>query len=136
MIGTRCIKTWSAAKGAVVLSSAEAELYWMIEGVARAKGLRSSAEEMGFGEMSNVVHLGTYSSAAKSFFSRRGLGKMQHLERTDFWLQKGQGGEGGGPGETGAENPADLMIGVLTFDKVEDRFGGTSRYMEKGKGAI
>ena len=60
----------------------------MIEGVTRAKGLLSLASEMGFRDLSNVVHLGTDSSAAKSFVCRRGLGRMRHLEIRDLWLQK------------------------------------------------
>ena len=60
----------------------------MVEATCRAKGLRSLAREVGFGELSNVVKLGTDSSAAKSFVNRRGLGKMRHLEIRDLWLQK------------------------------------------------
>ena len=38
MLGGHCIKTWSATQGAYALSSAEAELYGMVEAVTRAKG--------------------------------------------------------------------------------------------------
>ena len=75
-------------QGAYALSSAEAELYGMVEGVARAKGLKSMVSEMGYRELSNVIYLGTDSSAAKSFVCRRGLGRMRHLEIRDLWLQK------------------------------------------------
>ena len=61
------IKTWSSSQGAVALSSAEAEFYAIIEGVTRAKGLISLVSEMGYSGISNVVVLGTDSSAAKSF---------------------------------------------------------------------
>ena len=88
MLGNHCIKTWSASQGPYALSSAEAEFYAMIEAVTRAKGLLSLAGELGFHGLSNVVYLGTDSSAAKSFVSRRGLGKMRHLEIRDLWLQK------------------------------------------------
>ena len=37
MLGDHCIKTWSATHGAYALSSAEAELYAMVEGVARPR---------------------------------------------------------------------------------------------------
>ena len=87
-IGDHCIKTWATTQQAVALSSAEAEFYAMIEGVTRAKGLLSLAVELGFKGLSNVVKLGTDNSAAKSFVSRRGLGKMRHLETRDLWLQK------------------------------------------------
>jgi hypothetical protein len=66
MLGEHCIKTWSCSQGAYALSSAEAELYAMVEATCRAKGLRNLALEVGFGELSNVVKLGTDSSAASS----------------------------------------------------------------------
>ena len=66
------------------MSNAEAEFYAMIEGVACAKGLLTLASEMGFEGLSNVGHLRTDSSAARSFVSRRGLGKMRHLEIRDL----------------------------------------------------
>jgi hypothetical protein len=46
MLGGHCIKTWSATQGAFALSSAEAELYAMVEAVTRAKGLMSLAQEL------------------------------------------------------------------------------------------
>ena len=70
MLGSHCINTWSSTQGAYALSSAEAELYAMIEGVTRAKGLVSLAGELGFKVGVNVIRLGTDSSAAKSFVSR------------------------------------------------------------------
>ena len=125
MIGKHCIKTWCATQGAVALSSAEAEFYAMVEGVTRAKGLLSLALEMGFVDLSNVVHLGTDSSAAKSFVSRRGLGKMRHVEIRDLWLQKevreGKVEVSKIPGE---ENPADLMTKILSSKTVESRLLG------------
>ena len=85
MLGSHSIKTWSASQGATALSSAEAEFYAMIEAVLRAKGLLSLASELGFSNLSNVVKIGTDSSAAKKIVSRRGLGKMRHLEIRDLW---------------------------------------------------
>ena len=64
MLGKHSIKTWSASQGAIALSSAEAEFYAMIEDVLRAKGLLSLASQLGFNASSNVVKIGTDSSAA------------------------------------------------------------------------
>eukprot|EP00973_Karenia_brevis_P077395 10751747-Karenia_brevis.AAC.1 len=97
-----------------LLSSAEAELYAMVDAATRAKGLVSLAKEVGFEDLSNVIELGTDSSAAKSFVCRRGLGRMRHLEIRDLWLQKdvydGKLVVHKVPGE---ENPADLMTKIL-----------------------
>eukprot|EP00973_Karenia_brevis_P017307 2374449-Karenia_brevis.AAC.1 len=67
MLGDHCVKTKSAGQGACALSSAEAELYAMVEGVSQANGLFSLAKEVGFQELSTedlivvllkVLHVG------------------------------------------------------------------------------
>ena len=88
MLGKHCIKTWSTTQGSVALSSAEAELYAMVEGVTRAKGLASVARELGFLGVSRAVWLGVDSSAAKQFVCRRGLGRMRNLGIRNLWIQK------------------------------------------------
>ena len=116
------IKTWSVTQGAYALSSAEAEFYAMIEGVTRAKGLVSLAAELRFKGLSNVVKLGTDSSAAKSFVCRRGLGRMRHLEIRDLWLQK-EVAEGRLEVSKvlGTQNPADLMTKILNTGEITER---------------
>ena len=131
MLGSQCIKTWSAKQHAFALSSAEAELYAMIEGVTRAMGLLGLARELGFEELSNVSHLGTDSSAAKSFVSRRGLGRMRHLEIRDLWLQKEvREGRVEVSKIKGVENPADLMTKILGFGDVVERLKGMNIRVE------
>ena len=121
-MGGHTIKTWSVTQGAIALSTAEAELYAMVEGVTRAKGLVSLARELGFVGVSTTVKLGTDSSAAKSFVSRRGLGRMRHLDIRDLWLQKEVAD---GLVEVvklpGVQNPADLMTKMLSWREVMDR---------------
>ena len=135
MIGNHCIKTWSATQGPYALSSAEAEFYAMIEGVTRAKGLLSLVSEMGFGGLSNVIHLGTDSSAAKSFVSRRGLGRMRHIEIRDLWLQKEvREGKIEVSKIRGDSNPADLMTKVLGIKDIIQRLGGMNIRMEVAEG--
>ena len=136
MLGKHCVKSWSASQGAFALSSAEAELYGMIEGVTRAKGLLSLAGEMGFHGLSNVVYVGTDSSAAKSFVCRRGLGRMRHLEIRDLWLQK-EVSEGRAEVSKvlGAENPADLMTKVLAMGEIRERLKGMGMWMKGDKGS-
>ena len=122
MIGNHAIKTWSASQGAYAMSSAEAEFYAMIEAVTRAKALRSLAGELGFKELSNIVHIGTDSSAAKSFVNRRGLGRMRHLEIRDLWLQKEvRDGKVEVSKIRGEQNPADLMTKILGLQDIRTR---------------
>ena len=80
------------------------------------------ADEIGFKGMSNVVHLGTDSSAAKSFVSRRGLGKMRPLEIRDLWLQKEvREGRVEVTKIPGTSNPADLMTKILGVADIAER---------------
>ena len=134
MLGDHCIKTWSATQQAYALSSAEAELYGMIEAATRAKGLLSLACELGFRDLSNVVHLGTDSSAAKSFVCRRGLGRMRHLEIRDLWLQKevrdGRVEVSKIPGD---QNPADLMTKILGTSDIDNRLKGMNIRADRGR---
>ena len=87
----------------------------MIEAVTRAKGLLSLAVELGFSEISNMVHLGTDSSTAKSFVSRRGLGKMKHLEVRDLTVAEGKVVVSK---VQGVENPADLKTKLLSLEEI------------------
>ena len=94
----------------------------MVEAVTRAKGLRNLAVELGFVEVSNTIQLGTDSSAAKSFVSRRGLGRMRHLEIKDLWLQKEVAdGKLVVDKVEGIHNPADLMTKILSVKEIVDR---------------
>ena len=132
MLGVHCIKAWSATQGTYALSSAEAELYGMVEGATRCKGLVILAREFGFGGLSLSFELGTDSSAAKSFVNRRGLGKMRHLQVRDLWLQK-KVRQGGIVIHKvlGVSNPADLMTKILNIKEVEERLEGMNLKIEK-----
>ena len=122
MLGGHCLKTWSSTQGAIALSSAEAEFYALVEAVLRAKGLITVALELGFTSLRTEVKAVTDSSAAKSFLTRRGLGKMKHIEIRDLWLQeevlKGQVEV---MKVLGTENPADLMTKFLNVAEIRAR---------------
>ena len=85
-LGEHCLRTWSSTQGAIALSSAEAEFYAMIDGALRAKWAQTVLCELGV-PASPVAELCVDSSAAKSFVSKRGLGKMRPIEIRDLWLQ-------------------------------------------------
>ena len=68
------------------------------------------------------MQLHTDSSAAKSFVSRKGLGKMKHLEIRDLWLQREVAlGKVGVNKVDGTKNPADLMTKYLRKEEIESR---------------
>ena len=82
---------------------AEAEYYALVEGATRSLGLQSMMRELG---LRKDIFLQTDSSAAKSFASQRGLGRMRRIEVKDLWLQEAicrsrQGYQGEGNRESG-----------------------------------
>ena len=79
------LATWSVTQPGQALSSGEAEFYAMVEAVIKGKWLRGLASELGWGELGSVIKVRTDSEAARSFVSRRGLGRMRHLEIRDLW---------------------------------------------------
>ena len=134
MLGIHFTKTWSVTQGAYALSSAEAEFYAMIESVVREKGLRNLAKEIGFLDLENVVHVGTGSSAAKSFVGRQGLRKTKHLEIRDLWLQKEvRDGKVIVSKVLGTENPSGLGTKILNTGEIAERLAGMSLEAVLGK---
>ena len=84
MIGRHLLRTRSSTQPSIAMSSAEAEYYALVEGATRSLGLQSMMRELG---LKKNISLQTDSSAAKSFASQRGLGRMRHIEVKDTWLQ-------------------------------------------------
>ena len=135
MIGDHCLKVWSSTQGALALSSAEAEYYSMVEGVIRMKGLQAIGRELGVegseerialewieGKDGVEMELLVDSSAAKSFVSRRGMGKMRHMEVKWFWLQEEvKKGKVVVLKVKGEKNPADIVTKYLTMKELKDR---------------
>ena len=121
VLGQHCLRTWSSTQGAIALSSAAAEFYALIDAVLRAKWAQSVLGELGV-PISPVAEACTDSSAAKSYVSKRGLGKMRHLELRDLWLQR-EVGEGKVVIRkvAGEENPADAMTKFLGRSALHER---------------
>ena len=84
MLGNHCLRSWSLNQSAIALSSAEAEYYVMVEGATRGLGVKTVLSELG---VSAELVMFTDSSAAKSLASRRGVGRVRHIETRWMWLQ-------------------------------------------------
>ena len=84
MLGGAAVKHWSRTQKTRAMSSGEAEYYALVTGCAEALGMKSVAEDMGFDV---EVTMWTDSTAGKSVASRRGLGKMRHVELKYLWVQ-------------------------------------------------
>ena len=136
LMGGHCLRTWSSTQSAIALSSAEAEFYALIDAVLRAKWMQRVLEELGV-PVSPIAEAFTDSSAAKSFVSKRGLGRMRHLELRDLWLQR-EVGEGKVLVRkvAGDRNPADAMTKFLSRSLLQERLGSLNIDLEWVFGSV
>ena len=80
------VKHWSRTQRSRALSVGEAEHYALVTGSAEGLGIQSLANDMGY-EV-KVAVIWTDSNTARSMASRRGLGKMRHMELRYLWVQE------------------------------------------------
>ncbi len=83
-LDSHCVKTYSLTQDAIALSSGESEFYGIVKAAAQGLGIKGLMTDMG---LSMELRVNTDSSAAKSIASRRGCGKVRHLETRELWLQ-------------------------------------------------
>jgi len=78
------IRSWSSTQAVIALSSGEAEYYGLVRGAPIGMGAQSMLRDMG---VDCRVRVSTDASAAKGIASRRGLGKVRHIEVNQLWVQ-------------------------------------------------
>ena len=118
MLGSHCVKTYSLTQDAIALSSGESEFYGIVKAATVGLGIKGLMMDMG---LSMELRVNTDSSAAKSIASRRGCGKVRHLEVRELWLQdRVAKGELQVKKVRGEDNLADILtkhVGRETLDK-------------------
>jgi len=77
MWGDHIIKSWSKTQSVIALSSGEAEYYGMVKGASEGLGIQSVLRDF---EINVMLTLKSDASAAIAIASRRGLGKVRHIE--------------------------------------------------------
>ena len=77
------MKTYASTKPLITLSVGEAEYYGIVKG--ECLGLQSLFKDLG---VDVEVQINTDSSTGKSVASRRGAGKIRHLDTRDLWIQE------------------------------------------------
>ena len=147
MLGEHCIKTWSCTQDPLAMSSCEAEYYALsegaleaardklattVEGATRALGAQAVAKELGVEVGDLVVELATDSSAAKSFASRRGLGRNRHVEVKWLWLQTAVAqGRFKLQKILGATNPADICTKYQSLRDMREKLDRVNVQIEE-----
>ena len=83
--GDHLLETYSSTQQIVALSTAESEYISITKGAAHALEVRSAMVE--YGMTFNVV-CETDASAARAMATRRGVGRVRHLDARLLWLQQ------------------------------------------------
>ena len=83
MLGQHLIGSWSSTQVVIALSSGEPEYYGLVRGSSIGLGIRSMLRDMG---VQSRVRVYTDASAARGIASRRGLGKVRHIEVHQLWV--------------------------------------------------
>ena len=83
--GAHTVKTSSSIQSTVSLNSGESEYYAIVKGAAYGLSIQALLRDWGI-EVS--LRLVSDSSAARSFSSRRGLGRQRHVQTRFLWVQE------------------------------------------------
>ena len=131
LYGSSVIKAWSNTQKCVALSSGEAEYYGIVRGSAMGIGIRNMYEDLGV-VVGIVVR--TDASAAKGIASRRGAGKIRHIEVAQLWVQeKVATGEIKLVKVSTSENVADALTKYVTGDGIRMQIEGAGMEVATGR---
>ena len=83
--GSCLVAHWSRTQVSVALSSAEAEMNASVEAACEAIGMKQLCGHLG---MPVIIKMFGDSSSMKGTLSRKGSGKVKHLETRQLWLQE------------------------------------------------
>ena len=134
MMGSHLIKGWSVTQAVIALSSGEAEYYGIVKGASVGLGVRSVLKDLG---CSTRLVVCTDSSAAKGMASRKGLGKVRHVEVNQLWVQeKVSSGEVELRKVEGQSNLADALTKHVDGEGVSKHMSGTNQHYAFGRHVI
>ena len=85
MVGSHLLKSWSSTQTPISLSSGEAEFYGVVRAASVAMGYAAMMEDLG---TPLPVRVWTDSSATIGICSRRGLGRLRHVDTQCLWVQQ------------------------------------------------
>jgi hypothetical protein len=131
MLGSHCIKTWSSTQDIIALSSGEAEYYGLVRGASQAIGIKSMLHDMG---VDVDIELNTDASAAKGIASRKGVGRVRHIEVHQLWVQeKVSRGEIVINKVRGEDNIADILTKFVDREKIDQAIKSAGLERREGR---
>ena len=131
MLGRHHVKGWSLTQGVIALSSGESEFYGIVKGSSVGLGIQSILGDLG---VRVALRVYTDSSAAKGIASRRGLGKVRHIEVNQLWIQeKVSDGTVDLKKTPGEYNIADALTKHVGRDILEKHLDNTFQHASLGR---
>ena len=131
MRGDHLLKHWATTQNAITLSSGEAELTWVVKGVAEGLGLQSLLLDLG---VSAEIEVHADSAAAIGICRRSGIGRVRHLAVCQLWVQeKLREGAFRLFKVAGAENPADLLTKYQPANVIQEHTARMGVFREEGR---
>ena len=132
MIGSHFLKGWCRNQASVTLSSAESELVAMCKTSAEALGILAMMKDLGEEAMYATVYAD--SSAALAIASRKGSGKLRHINVGLLWLQEKESQEELVFAKVvGADNPADAMTKGVKAETLDKHVTSMSQQFPEGR---
>jgi hypothetical protein len=133
-LGSHTVKTWSTTQAVIALSSGEAEYYGLVKGGGVAIGAKNMLRDLG---VSVNIELKTDASAAKGIASRRGTGKVRHIEVQQLWLQeKVANGDIVVQNVNGEDNQSDALTKPVDGSHIDRHICDTCQEVLSGKHSI
>ena len=83
--GGHVLKSWATTQTVIALSSGESEFYSIVKGSSQSLGLRSLMRDLNLEASIKVL---TDATTGKSIGSRRGLGRVRHIDVANLWVQE------------------------------------------------
>ena len=134
MVGSHCVKTWSATQKSITLSSGEAELVAAVKMSTELLGILQLLADWGVVKEARVY---VDSSAAIGITQRKGAGKLRHVKVGMLWIQERvEEGELQVAKVLGTENPADAMTKNLSGGKIEQLMQKMSQEWREGRSEL
>ena len=84
-LGSHVLKSWSSTQNVIALSSGEAEFYAIVKGASQSMGLQALLRDLHINTRIKVL---TDATTGKSIASRRGLGRVRHIDVANLWVQE------------------------------------------------
>ena len=82
--GDHTLRAWASTQNVIALSSGESEYYGLVKAASVSIGIRSMMADLG---VEVRIRLITDATTGIAIASRRGLGKIKHLDVAQLWVQ-------------------------------------------------